>query len=86
MRHPYHECQQSNYERGDENALQAAEGLARDELGESSLEHPGAQKGRLQTRAAIPCLGNPQQKLAVGVGVAKRADDALVAIHLHRQA
>src|SRR5438874_2093681 len=58
----------------------------RKQHGETALEHADSQQRRLQTGTATRSLTNLEQQLAIRSGVAERADNTVVAVHLDSEA
>jgi len=86
MRHRDNNKQQHTYYRRKHDTLNAPELRRCQQPGQPMLEHPHSEQRRLKTRAMTRRLRDLEQKLAVSIGIAERADNSIVAVHLDCEA
>jgi hypothetical protein len=87
VRHHQHDEQESKNRGRHQKSLKLSEGCWRQEYREPALEGPHAsEERRLKPRTPARGLGDLEQQLSVRRCVTKSVHDAIVAIHLDRQA
>ena len=78
--------EQYERKRGHEESLRVSQGRWRQKQSQPSLQRAHTEKRRLEARTTVRGLRDFEEQLSVCVRVAEGSDNAIVAIHLDREA